>query len=177
MKRSVRKPVMFAALLLFGAITFYSCDEDDLNMNPKLAVPSLDALPEGNMLSYMNGNVNLDILPGAVSNPVRISVNECHGGSNCDFVLKTISIEPLMSFNVPVNVSLKYDGELANSEEAIAGCNLIIYSWEKQDYFYSNGTCKTCCCYLDENNRTINFRITQTGIFAVGIKPSDLSEY
>jgi len=168
---------MFAALLLFGAITYYSCDEEDLNMNPKVAVPSLNALPEGNMLSYMNGNVNLDILPGAVANPVRLSVNECHSGANCDFVLKTISIEPIMSFNAPVNVSLKYNGELANTEESFDGCSLIIYSWEKQDSFYNGGPCKTCCCYLDEDKATINFRIIQTGVYAVGIKPSGISDY
>ena len=162
---------MTCALLLLGAIIYYSCEKDEANSDLHVQVPSLNALPEGSMLSYLNGNVNLDILPGAVTNPVRLYVNECHSGSNCDFVLKTISIEPLMSFNVPIIVSLKYDGELANSEDPFDGYSLIIYSWENQECFYNGGSCETCCCFLEENNRTINFRITQTGVFAVGIKP------
>lgn len=167
MKWLIRHSIV-CALLFLGAILYYSCDKYEDDIDQPLRLPSRNALPEGNMLSYLNGNVILDILPGAVSNPVRVYVNECHSGSNCDFVLKTISIEPLMSFNVPVNVSLRYDGELANSEGSFDGCNLIIYSWENQECFYNGGSCKTCCCYIDEVNRTINFRITQTGVLAVG---------
>ncbi len=176
MKRSINQSVL-CALILLNAFAYYSCEKNDpyVPEDIHVAVPYLDAIPEGNMLSYLNGNVNLDILPGAVSSPVRLSVNTCQSGFTSNYVLKTISIEPLMSFNVPVNVSLKYDGELANTESSPEGCQLCIHSWERQECFYNGGQCKTFCCYLDKNNSTINFPIIQTGVFAVEMKYSDIS--
>src|SRR5512139_2594562 len=132
MKRLVKKTIKWS-LMLLCVIAFFSCDKSDsyIPADNHLAVASSEASPDGNILSFLNGNVNLDILPGAVSGIVRLTVNECQSMSNCTFALKVISIEPFMTFNVPVNVSLKYYGELANPEVSIEGCRLCIYSWDR----------------------------------------------
>ena len=171
MKQSVKQPVMFI-FLLFMPLAYYSCESIDKSISEdySVRVQHSGALPEGNILNFLNGNVSLDIMPGSVTIPVSLSVNECQGLASCSYVLKTIAIEPVMSFNVPVNVSLRYDGELVNEEIPIEDCYLIIYSWEKQECYFNGGPCETICCHLDKNNRTINFPISQTGIFAVGTR-------
>jgi hypothetical protein len=173
MKRSV-KQTMILALTVLGAFAYYSCEKNDVPLEVKLSTLPPEAQPEGSILTFLDGNVTLDVLPGAVSEPVLLSVSECHNGSNCNLAVKSISIEPSMSFNVPITVSIKYDGDLANSQVPVEGCPLVTFSWDKKASFYDGVTGKMCCCFVDQTSKTITFHISQTGVFAVGMRPAGL---
>jgi hypothetical protein len=175
MKKLMKHKVMLT-LLLIGTLTFLSCTEKETWLNDKyhndyrLPLPTDIAWPEGSILTYLNGNVILDVLPGAVTQPVKMMVNECHNGQNCDYLLTIISIGPAMTFDEHVIVSLKYDGELANGEIPVDGCSLLIHYWEKQEDYYNGTEGEVLCCYRNADDSTINFCIEQTGVFAVGSK-------
>jgi len=166
MKRLIKNVVMCTVILLV-ALAFSSCEEKTYEI--KVPTESNIAWPAGAFMSYLNGNVKLDVLPGAVTDPVKFTVNECYNGKNCNFLLNVISISPEMRFEGPVNVSLRYNGELANGEDLIDGCRLAVYCWENQEEFYNGAEGEILCCDRDEDNCTINFCIKQTGIFAVAM--------
>ena len=167
MKWIVKNAVMCMTVLLC-ALAFSSCEKEK-SYDIKVPMISDVAWPDGSMLSFMNGSVNIDVLPGAVTEPLRISVAECYNGQNCDFMLKVIHINPEMSFNGPVNISLKCNGELANGAESFDGCNLAVYCWDTKEDFFNGTVGEKLCCTKDENNHTVRFCVKQTGVFAVGI--------
>lgn len=170
MKKSMKQPVTFA-LFFFSALIISSCidpSHDDDGFLP-LPVPTSIAKPEGGLVTAMSGNVTLFFPPGVVKEQINIVVNECDNPDYCNFLLKAISIEPVMLFNSPVMVRLKYDGDLLNGGQSPEKCPLVICSWERE-IDYMNRVKERCIpCCINTERKTIEFFIGQTGVFAVGI--------
>ena len=166
-------------LLIAIAITFISCIKekkywfmltDTYRNDYHLPRQSDIAWPEGSMLTYLGGNVDLDVLPGAVESPVIISVGEFLVSESGDYALKMISIEPGLSFQGPVNVRMQYNGCLANGSEIVDGCLLEIRRWDNKETFMDGAEGQTLCCTRDAKTCSINFCIQETGVFAVKMR-------
>ena len=151
-------------LCLF-ALLFAAC-EDELDplmdpINDQLILSK--AHPEGSTIAALNNNVLIKFPPGAVEEPVTVKVKECNDGGDCNFLLKMISIEPVMQFAVPVEVTLSYDGELVCNEKTAEECNIVVCHWAREyDYFnrldYMNRVNVECIsCKINSTDKTLTF--------------------
>ena len=172
MKKSMKFPVIFA-LSSFCVFMLFSCIDpvqDDESIFLVSRVPDM-AEPEGSVVSAMNENVVISFPPGAVDKAVKIFVDECDNFNNCPFVTKMIRIDPFIVFNEPVNVRLNCNGDLLLGYDPPDGnCPLVICYWENEEEYRDRVRAKCINCCMDPESGTLNFSITQTGVFAVGIR-------
>lgn len=170
-----KSPFKSGLVLLFYAfvIMFSGCGADDFN--DSIVVPPLQAKPDGNVVLALNNNVLIEFPPGAVQETVNIEINACGIGRSCDFLLDMISIQPEMTFEVPVTIQLNYEGELVCNELSPEECNLVICHWPIEfDYLnrldYENRVNVECiCCAIDTVYKTISFTTLKTGLFGLSL--------
>ena len=167
MNKSTKHLSLIALVFLCAiACIFSACKETD----PWLAELPLDpetASPNGSIVSAMDGSVMLFVPAGAVLEPVKLVVNECFDEFSYNFLMRMVKIEPLIYFQKPVSLKLRYDGQLANGESPCEGMKLTAYYWDRMENFINREPGKMLCCSLDTAHNTISMCITQTGIYAV----------
>jgi len=152
-------------------------DEIDPNMNgiAEAQVTSNQARPEGSKISALNNNVLIEFPPGAVEEPFMVNVKECDVGGDCNFLLKIIAIEPVMQFGVPIEVTLKYNGELVCNEKTAEECNVVVCHWAREyDYLnrldYMNRVNVECInCKINSADKTLTFLTMKTGLFGLSV--------
>ena len=147
MKRMIKIQV-FQALVLSLALVFPSCQSDIVEglTNTESGLEGIIS-PEGGTLSLLNGEVTLQFPAGAVDFTGRITVRTCDDPAECIFLLKTISIEPLVTFNKPVKLIVRYDGSLMNNPEICCPgiCTRSLIWDSPRDFLgHSEGKCIEC---------------------------------
>lgn len=161
------KQLGFAALFIFSAMVFSSCDEwaSDTGGVP---LPDNFITQSGGVITAFEGNVTLTFPRNALSGVVGIHVDMCLDQKECNYLLRPIIIEPAMTFNQPVNVTLKYDGLLAVSPIEMPENSLLMATiWESEMDFFNNQSCGNCICCVDEVLKTITFCICSSGIITI----------
>ncbi|MCI0522621.1 MAG: hypothetical protein L0Y37_03100, partial [Bacteroidales bacterium] len=84
---------------------------------------------------------------------------------NC--ALKTIVIEPLVAFSKPVQLTLGYDGCLANGTEVCEAESIIFLIWDDEAAYINLRAPKVCSnCNVNSDAHTICMSICQTGVIA-----------
>jgi len=126
------------------------------------------AKPGGNVVSLLEGNVEITIPEGAVNSEITLTAKECDYPDQCRFLLKMVKIDPGITFMKPVTVKLKYDGILSNTDVWITECKPVVLYWKNEEE-YLNGVKQSCIsCCADTSCVAIQFCMQQAGIFAVG---------
>jgi hypothetical protein len=169
MKKFIKHAFTIAfALVMICALFISACEKT------KDLEPSSYSLPEmiteqGGVFTAMDGNVILTVPAGAVTQPVRFSVLEYTDMVDNNYILKSIIINPSVSFKAPVTLELKYDGELSKGQIISESMSLKVLNWGKEEDLLTSSLekCMTCCLNLD--GKTLKVCTCQTGIFAVGI--------
>jgi hypothetical protein len=125
--------------------------------------------PDGGLVSFMDDNVILDVPAGALEVEVKINVYELPGNSDESFVLKTIVIEPKVTFCQPVGLKLRYHSYLSNGVYLHKDMKLLFYLWDDKSEFADNFTSPRYCssCNIDEDDETVCMCILQTGVVAI----------
>ena len=163
------KMISLIALFCVAALFLPSCqDEDDVIFYVPENTDTVSGI--GGTIKALNGNVILSFPEGAVDEAITFTVNVCPDTEECEYAIKMIKIEPLVKFNAPVTLSLKYDGELFNNVQICEGMCLQAYFWNDEQDFYNHTLVSQCLCGVNYVDHTINFCICQSGIFAVGQK-------
>jgi hypothetical protein len=160
---------VFRALIFVSALLICACSElaDEIPGGP---LPNSLITPTGGVFTAYDGTVILTFPEGAISSPVEFTVNMCMDMQECNFMLRPIKIEPLMLFNQPVNVTLRYDGMLAISENEITENICLMASlWKSETDYENNAACSTCLCAIDYALKTISFCICNSGIITIGL--------
>ena len=167
-------------IFIFCVFTLlFSACEDELDpLMPSISdaqIFSSQARPEGSTISALNNNVIIEFPYGAVQEPVTINVKECGLGGDCNFLLKMITIEPAMEFDMPVTVTMKYEGELVCNENSVEECNIVVCHWAREyDYLnridYMNRLNVECInCTINTREKTLSFMTMETGLFGISV--------
>ena len=160
------------------AFLFTGCEDefDPPEVDPlDVQIFSSQARPEGSTISALNNNVLIEFPPGAVEEPFMVNVKECDVGGDCNFLLKMIAIEPVMQFGVPIEVTLKYNGELVCNEKTAEECNVVVCHWAREyDYLnrldYMNRVNVECInCKINSADKTLTFLTMKTGLFGLSV--------
>ncbi len=171
--RSVIKHFVFIALFIASAMVVCSCSDVDDEF--QVTVPSKSTITQqGGVITALNGNVTLSFPEGAVSSPVEFNINLCLDELEQNYMLRPIRIDPVMLFNMPVTVTLRYDETLAlNPDELPEDICLMASLWRSEMEFYLHQPCATCDCSVDYEAKTISFCICNSGI--ITIEPIDIN--
>ncbi len=162
----------FAVIVLFPlcAIFMPSCQNDLDEINGQVLTFSNTIGESGGVLHALDGDVVLVFPVGALSEPVTFSVNTCFDAVECDFVLKPVIIEPVISFAQPVQLIIKYDGPLANGVEICENMCIMASFWDTDHNFHNNVKANSCICEIDYDAKIFSFCICQSGIFTLSIE-------
>jgi hypothetical protein len=95
---------LFAVIVLFSFCTMAisSCQNDDAEYDGLVVTASSTIEDFGGVLHALDGDVILNFPIGAVNEPTTFCVNTCLDAEDCNFLLKPIIIEPVISFAQPV---------------------------------------------------------------------------
>ena len=161
------KQLGLVVLLILSAMVFISCDEWESDSGG-ITLPANLVTSSGGVIKAFDGNVTISIPEGALKVPEEFRINVCLDQYECDFLLRPVSIEPVMLFEKPVTVTLKYDGELAVSPIEIPENTLLMATiWETEMDFFNNQSCGNCLCCVDNVIHTITFCICNSGIMTI----------
>lgn len=161
------------ALLILIAMLFCSCDEwaydsDEGDYQDNMVTSS------GGVVTAFNGSVTLTFPKEAINSDVQFTVKVCLQENACDFLLRPISIEPVILFNKPVNVTLKYDGDLATIPLEIYENSYVMATlWGSEEDYRNHQSCLSCVCDVDNAANTFTFCIGQTGIITIEGTPDE----
>jgi len=178
MKTKFHLKLCTTLILCALASLFTGCQDEIDPVMPGLydtQVVSSQARPEGSIISALNDNVVIEFPPGAVEAPVDVDIKECGVGGDCDFLLNMITIAPMMRFEVPVTVSLKYEGDLVCNEKSAEECDIVVCHWENERSYlnrfnYRNDVMVECIkCTIDPIAKTVSFMTMETGLFGLSI--------
>lgn len=177
MKTQFLFKIIAASVIFLTLVLFTSCSEEDDIQPPLKDVPylSFQAKPEGNSILALDGNVQINFPPGAVESPIEIDVQKSDLGGDENFLLDMISIEPLMRFNQPITVNLKYDSDLVCNEICPENCKVVICHWDREYDFinrrdYNNRIIVECNkCEVNCNTKTVSFTTMESGLYALSI--------
>lgn len=167
--KSVIKHFAVIVLFLFCTMAIPSCQNDDEEYDGLVVTASSTISDVGGVLQALDDNVVLVFPVGALSEPVTFSVNTCFNTLQCDFVLKPIIIEPVISFDQPVLVILRYDGSLATGTAINGNMCLKACLFNSELDFYTNKMASSCICEIDNESKNIIFCICQSGIFTLSV--------
>lgn len=166
-KWNVMKRVM-AALVIVSAIV--ACEKKE-----PLLVNYVDLYPaigeKGGIITGFNGDVVLIIPAGALDEPVKFKIEEWPGFrvSDVNDFLGTFAIEPFITFNVPVQLTVKCKGCLTNGKTLCDGMVASFYIWNNElEYLNQSGPCISCCC-CEIPSQTITACIGITGIISTRV--------
>lgn len=174
--KNLMRNLVLCTICVAGLLSAYSCEEDDMIIESNLTKISQTDIyeTEGTILSYLSGTVHLLLSPSASTKSDQFKVlellnDECMDMSDCNWIVKMISIGPAMSFRDPVIVSMNYDMELEDRRLVLEGQPPVIYYWANEEDFTTQTKRETLLYDYDDNNKTINFHIKRTGLFAIGV--------
>ena len=86
-----------------------------------------------------------------------------------------ITIEPEMDFDIPVTVTMKYEGELVCNESSVEECNIVVCHWAREyDYLnrldYMNRVNVECIkCTINTHEKTLSFLTMRTGLYGISV--------
>lgn len=87
--------------------------------------------------------------------------------TGADYALKVLVIEPTVVFKKPVQISLSYDGCLANGVSICNAESVIFAIWDDEVTFAQGNASKVCsCCTVDQATNSVCMSICQTGVLA-----------
>lgn len=156
--------LLFAAAMVTGACS--EADDEKEGINPPEGVIE----PHGGVLTLFDGNITLAFPENAVSSEVHFTVNLCMDDKDCNYLLQPFRIEPLMLFNKPVSVTLRYDGILALPDKEIQeNICLMAKLWKSEADLLNNQPCTTCLCAVNYEQKTLTFCICNSGIITIGL--------
>jgi hypothetical protein len=161
----------FNVIVLFalGTILMSSCQNDVDEYAALLPISSNTISAPGGILEALDGDVQLVVPSGAVSEPVEFTVQAFFVGAVTDFVLQPLLIEPVISFAQPVQVILKYDGSLANGTAVNGNMCIKACLFNSELDFYTNKMASSCMCEIDYRTKTISLNICQTGVVGLTV--------
>jgi hypothetical protein len=121
--------------------------------------------PLGGVVTAMEGNVEITIPAGAITDQARFIVHEVMNKSVRNQALKTIVIEPFVVFQVPVQIALMYDGCLGNGVNVCDAKSVYFSIWDDEACYIQGKTPKVCSsCTVNKGEHTVCMCICQTGV-------------
>jgi hypothetical protein len=150
-------------------VMLFACEKDEPGENlipqPSDQGTLIDVI--GGTITAMEGNVIISVPAGALTSPTRFMVRELISKSSRNYALKTIVIEPLVEFAMPAQLSLRYDGCLANGINVCEAKSINFSIWDNENAFMQLQTPKVCsCCEVNESSCAVCMCICQTGVIA-----------
>jgi hypothetical protein len=122
---------------------------------------------DGGIVSGFDGDVLLIIPPGALSEDVSFSMSEWTYKSdrNDSGFLKTFVIEPYITFDLPVQLTVSCQGCLEKGNTLNEGMSLSFLIWDTPDAYFTVGSqfCSNCCC-IEVSSNSITSSISRTGV-------------
>jgi hypothetical protein len=159
------------ALAFTVALDFTSCNEENemLLPNPGPAKETTNAVtPEGGILSALDDNVVLTIPEGALSFTENFTVNACQAIGNCPYLIHPIYIEPFVTFNKPVALTIRFTGCLCYGNVFDCHNNCVkVLNWGNSRDFLEQFTANEYNGIINQSKGTIDLIIYQTGVFAI----------
>lgn len=157
----------------------YSCEKEELSESADSSADNSVSLSksEGVTGNYLNGKVQLHIPPGVIPETIKLSVslyqiNECQSMADCNWITLMVSIEPDISFDRDIIVSMDYNLQQVNSELTYAFTGTpSVYYWKSQEDFDTQVRRKSLNYTIDQNR--IVFSTRSTGLFAIGLNLPD----
>lgn len=128
--------------------------------------------PDGGTLTGFNGDVVMTIPEGALTRPVRLEIMHLPNGGGWpgtyqDEFLKPFKIEPYITFNKPVHLTMKCNGCLSKGNEIGEKTVVFVNVWGSQsDYCCQSGACASCFCCSNASSQRIETCIRTTGVIA-----------
>ena len=164
-KRRILKMVMLLQVIVL-AMAVCSCEEGPVGVFGELP-PMIGA--DGGIVTGLNGDVMLSIPPGALSEDVRFVIHEWlnKSGMNESGFLKTFVIEPYLTFDLPVQLTVKCQGCLENGSTLNEGMSVFFLMWDNPAAYCTEGAqcCSNCCC-IEMPSNSVSSCIGKTGVIA-----------
>jgi len=170
-KRDVLKgTVLLLSVVL--AVVLSGCEDKNVypDLNPALQPTDQGVLigEEGGEVTAISGNVVITIPSGALNAPTRFVVRDLMNKSAGIYSLKSIVIEPLVEFNKPVQLALKYDGCLETDFKICEAKSIMFSIWDDEADFVLQREPRVCSsCVLNEDSGSVSMCICQTGIVLI----------
>ena len=142
--------------------------------NPGISKPADSFIinSQGGIFQAINGNVTLYVPESALDEEVNLVVKEGPIDYEGDFVVRSIEINPKsVFFKLPVELSLKYNGQLnCGKDPCNAKCLAIYHFKNDKDFDVRNQAdmlwISKCC--VNRMDCCIETKIQSGGIFAIG---------
>ena len=157
------------ALAVILATVVFGCERDHVDPVeiPQPADHGVLVGTDGGVVVSMDGDVVITIPAGALAEEVWFDVRELMNKSVGRNALKTIVVEPLLVFNKPAQIALKYDGCLGYGLNLCEAKSVTFTIWDNVVAFIENGTPKVCSdCNVNPDSHTVCMCICQTGVIA-----------
>jgi len=166
-KMRVSKVFMVPAVIIM-ALLFCRCEDDAALPDSMTSSVGLLIDKDGGVIRGMNDNVIITIPEGALDRPVTFVMHGLLGRpTGADYALKVLVIEPTVVFKKPVQISLRYDGCLANGVSVCNAESVIFAIWDDEVTFAQGSASKVCsCCTVDQASNSLCMSICQTGVLA-----------
>lgn len=167
-RRDVFKGMMLALAVIL-AVVLFGCDRDQVDPAeiPEPTDHGVLVGTEGGVVVAMDGDVVITIPAGALAEEVWFDVRELMNKSVGGHALKTIVVWPLVLFNKPAQIALKYDGCLGYGLNLCEAKSVTFSIWDDVADFIENGTPKVCSfCNVNPYSHTVCMCICQTGVIA-----------
>ena len=162
-QRDVFKGILFLLAMVL-AVVLSGCGKDDYPVNPgDLQGIMIDA--DGGVFTAMDGNVQITVPPGALTEPTWFVVRDLLTKSSGNSALKPIVIEPLVEFAKPVQLALKYDGCLEYGFNVCEANRILFSIWDDEVAFIHQQTPRVCSnCTVNVDSHTVCMCICRTGV-------------
>jgi hypothetical protein len=167
-RRDVFKGMMLPLAVIL-AVVLFGCEKVEQVENPIHQPVDQGVLIGANgwVVTAMEGNVVITIPAGALSAPASFTVEEVAIKSAGNYAVKTIVIEPIVDFNIPAQLALKYDGCLENGINVCEAQNILFYVWDNLTSFIQQSTPTLCSnCIVNKDCHSLCICICQTGVIA-----------
>jgi len=162
--------LIFALIIMVG----YSCTPEGhpVYNNDNLAKTYyFELTPEGASGETMEGNLLIDAPAGAVTETLTISIKQGPEEDHNGFLLKSVKISPsFLSYNKPLKISFKYNGELLSNGSNPGEGTMDLYCFPNEKAYEEwvlYNVEPMCECTLNAGEETIEAFICRNGIFAI----------
>ncbi len=164
-RRDVSKGIMLPLAVIL-AVVLSGCERGEkVYPGPPTAIQGVMIGEEGGVFTAMEGNVEITVPAGALTEPTIFVVHDLLNKSGGNTALKPIVIEPIMEFAKPVQLALKYDGCLENGINVCAAKSILFSIWDDEAAFLYKQTPKVCSsCTVNVDSHAVCMCICQTGV-------------
>jgi hypothetical protein len=163
-RRDVLKGIMLPLAVML-AVVLFSCEEGVDYPGPPAPAQGVMIGEEGGVLTAMDGNVEITVPAGALTQPTIFVVHDLLNKSGENTALKPIVIEPFVEFAKPVQLALKYDGCLENGIDVCAVQSILFSIWDDEAAFSCKQSPKVCSfCTVNVDSHAVCMCICQTGV-------------